>query len=55
MINHTNSDTNMYAVCSIEEHDYKPRKSTINNILGYSKALSVRKSSYIDDMRMMLN
>ena len=32
-----------------------PKKSTINNILNYSKALSIRESSTIDHIEMVLN
>ncbi len=34
---------------------YSPKKETINNILNYSKALSVRKSDNIDFIEMVLN
>ena len=32
-----------------------PRNETINNILGYSKALSVRTSKYLDKTEIVLN
>jgi len=35
--------------------DCKPRQSTINNILNYSKALSVRKNEYLGQVEMVLN
>ena len=38
-----------------EEKMYTPKKETINNILNYSKALSVRKSKTLDTIEMVLN
>ena len=38
-----------------EEIKFSPKKQTINNILNYSKALSVRKSTNIDYIEMVLN
>ncbi|MEJ6796784.1 MAG: hypothetical protein QNK63_08735 [Flavobacteriales bacterium] len=32
-----------------------PRKETINNILGYSKALSIRDSKFLNNTDLMLN
>ena len=32
-----------------------PRKETINNILGYSKALSIRDSKFLNKTATMLN
>lgn len=32
-----------------------PRKDIVNNVLSYSKALSVRQSKYIDQMSMVVN
>jgi hypothetical protein len=32
-----------------------PKQTTINNILNYSKALSVRKSSIINHIEVVLN
>ncbi|MCB0401722.1 MAG: hypothetical protein KDD41_06540 [Flavobacteriales bacterium] len=32
-----------------------PKNETIQNILNYSKALSVRKSSHLDTIEMVLN
>jgi hypothetical protein len=32
-----------------------PKKQTINNILNYSKALSVKKSKNVDYIEMILN
>lgn len=40
---------------SKEDTDYTPKKETINNILNYSKALSIRKSSNIDFIELVLN
>ena len=38
-----------------EEIKFAPKKQTINNILNYSKALSIRKSTNIDYIEMVLN
>ncbi len=38
-----------------EDKMYTPKKETINNILNYSKALSVRKSKNLDFIEMVLN
>lgn len=40
---------------SQEKTDYTPKKETINNILSYSKALSIRKSKKIDFIELVLN
>jgi len=55
IINTTNNGNNIYATCSIDEKELMPRKSTINNILGYSKSLSVRKSKHLSEIKMILN
>ncbi len=34
---------------------YSPKKETINNILNYSKALSIRKSKNVGYVEMILN
>ena len=34
---------------------YSPKKETINNILNYSKALSIRKSKNLDCIELVLN
>ena len=34
---------------------YSPKKETINNILNYSKALSIRKSKNLDFFELILN
>ena len=41
----------------MEENDeqYSPKKQTINNILNYSKALSIKKSKHVDYIEMILN
>jgi len=38
-----------------EEKMYTPRQETINNILNYSKALSIRKSKNIEFIELILN
>ena len=40
---------------SEEKEKFAPKKQTIDNILNYSKALSVRKSTNIDYIEMVLN
>ncbi|HRN42608.1 MAG TPA: hypothetical protein PK649_11125 [Vicingus sp.] len=37
------------------EPERSPKKQTINNILNYSKALSVKKSKTVDYIEMILN
>lgn len=32
-----------------------PKRQTINNILNYSKALSIKKSKHVDYIEMILN
>lgn len=41
----------------MEENDekYSPKKQTINNILNYSKSLSIKKSNHVDYIEMILN
>jgi len=34
---------------------YAPKQSTIDNILNYSKALSIRKSQHLDFIEIILN
>ncbi len=34
---------------------FSPKEETINNILNYSKALSIRKSKTIDCIELVLN
>lgn len=36
-------------------HLLSPRKETINNILGYSKSLSIRDSKFLNKTATMLN
>lgn len=38
-----------------EEKMYAPKKETIDNILNYSKALSIRKSEHLDFIEIILN
>jgi len=38
-----------------EEKMYAPKQSTIDNILNYSKTLSVRKSKYLNFIEFILN
>lgn len=42
-------------VDSINKFPYEPGKNVINNILNYSKALSIRKSKSLDYFEMVLN
>jgi len=37
------------------EKDKSPKQETINNILNYSKALSIRKSKCVEHIEMVLN
>lgn len=39
----------------VSEPELSPKKQTINNILNYSKALSVKKSENVDYIEMILN
>ena len=45
----------MHFANNAEEIEISPKKSTINNILNYSKALSVRDSELIKKIKMILN
>ncbi len=38
-----------------EKKMYSPKQETINNILNYSKALSIRKSKNLDYFELVLN
>ena len=38
-----------------EDKMYAPKKETIDNILNYSKALSIRKSEHLEYIEMILN
>jgi hypothetical protein len=40
---------------NINEFPYEPGNNVINNILNYSKALSIRKSKNIEHFEMVLN
>jgi len=53
--NDSNDEFNMNGMCPIRVQEAAPRKSTINNILGYSRALSVRKSSHLENIKMIVN
>jgi len=46
------SETKPTECCVIEQ---EPSQNTINNILNYSKALSIRKSRYLENVEMILN
>ncbi len=37
------------------EVEFSPKMQTINNILNYSKALSVKKSKHVDFIEIILN
>ena len=39
----------------VKQPELSPKKQTINNILNYSKALSVKKSKNVDYIEMILN
>ena len=39
----------------LKEKVVGPKKTTLNNILNYSKSLSIRKSSTIGHIEMVLN
>tara|TARA_B100000809_G_C15132574_1_gene529141 strand:+ start:1510 stop:1707 length:198 start_codon:yes stop_codon:yes gene_type:complete len=38
-----------------KEKMYAPKQTTIDNILNYSKALSIRKSEHLDFIEFILN
>jgi len=38
-----------------EDKMYSPKKQTVDNILNYSKALSIRKSENLEYIEMILN
>ena len=38
-----------------EDKMYSPKKETVDNILNYSKALSIRKSENLEYIEMILN
>ena len=38
-----------------EEKMFTPKKETVDNILSYSKALSIRKSENLEYIEMILN
>ncbi len=39
----------------MENRSYYPKKETVDNILNYSKAVSVRKSENLDFIELILN
>ncbi len=39
----------------VSKPELSPKKQTINNILNYSKALSIKKSKHVDYIEMILN
>jgi len=45
----------LLSVKSPKEIKLSPKKSTVDNILNYSKALSIRESKNIDFIEMLLN
>lgn len=56
--NITEQERELKAFLGIETKEYKtytPKKETINNILNYSKALSIRKSKSLDYIELVLN
>lgn len=38
-----------------ENESQMPKKESVNNILGYSKSLSIRKSSHLEFLEIVLN
>jgi hypothetical protein len=38
-----------------EDTNKAPKKSTISNLLNYSKSLSIRKSEIIEEYKLLLN
>ncbi len=53
--NNTNDDSLMNVMCGISADECVPKKQTLDNIMGYSKALSVRKSKHLKNIKMLLN
>ena len=51
----TNREQNFQVLSETEDFQSEPRKNVIDNILNYSKALSVRKSAMIENVEMILN
>ncbi len=53
----TKQENELKALFKIEEKHsiLSPKKETINNILNYSKALSIRKSKQIEFIEVVLN
>jgi hypothetical protein len=40
---------------NLPKSDYQPSKLVVNNVLNYSKALSVRKSENLKEIKLILN
>ncbi len=55
LINDTNTTFDKSLMCPIEEIMMTPKESTLNSILGYSRALSVRESKHLSKIEMILN
>ncbi|MCO6500465.1 MAG: hypothetical protein J5I47_08830 [Vicingus serpentipes] len=51
----TEKEQELKMLLSEEEKEFSPKQSTVNFILDYSKALSIRKSKSIDYIEMLLN
>ena len=51
----TEKEQELKMLLSEEEQEFSPKQSTVNFILDYSKALSIRKSKSIDYIEMLLN
>ena len=51
----TNQQENFQVLSETEDFQSEPGKNVIDNILNYSKALSVRKSAMIENVEMILN
>lgn len=49
------TDSVLSGADGVGNEEFRPRTSTVQNILNYSKALSVRKSDQISEMFMVLN
>ena len=53
---HEKEQLNQLGLVDVEHVPHlSPKKSTVENILNYSKALSVKKSSTIGNVEMLLN
>ncbi len=54
LLNDANSN-HMNVLCPHEGREKSPKTTTMNSILGYSRALSVRKSKHLSSIEMILN